>query len=96
MGNGEGRRDVHTFLGKGLQLGAVQAGRFGRGQKLLRCVAIACRPKHPLDQDMVTPGVGVSQIAGETDGASVDVPDPCIVEPELRSPAAVGAPGRRA
>lgn len=96
MGDGESGCDVHTFLGKGLELDAVQAGRFDWGQKLLGCIAIACRPEYPFDQDMVTPWMGAPQIAGKGDSLPVDVPDRCVVEPELRPPAAIGAPSRRA
>ncbi|KSV91585.1 hypothetical protein N184_25045 [Sinorhizobium sp. GL28] len=39
--------------------------------------------------------MGGPQIEGEGDGAPVEVPDPCVVEPELRPPAAIGAPCRR-
>lgn len=77
-------------------MSVVQAGRLRRGQQLFGRIAVARRPQHTLDQDVVSPGMGIPQVAGESDGAPVDIPDPRFVQPELRVPAAIGAPGRSA
>ncbi len=73
------------------QLGVVQAGCSRRCQQLHGPIYIARRSHRSLYQDLLPPRMGIPKSAGECHGASVDIPDPGIVQSELRPPADGGA-----